>query len=318
MRPTSSSHDVDGGDPVYHEGERRVQERAGVREMARRIARSIRPEVPDRAAAFLAVQRMLVVGTVDVDGRTWASILTGRPGFATAPDPGTVVIEAGLPGDDPAAAGLRAGAPIGILAIDLGTRRRARVNGSIRTAIADRITIDVEQAYANCPKYIQRRTGSGEDDANSAPAVTGGEAIRTGGALTAAQVGAISRADTFFVATTAPDAGADASHRGGNPGFVQVIPHEITWPDYAGNSMFNSLGNIEVNPRAGLAFVDFDSGTLLQVTGAASIDWDPHRIAEFPGAERLVRLEIERVVESARRLPAPLELVEYSPFNPGA
>ncbi|HUG61541.1 MAG TPA: pyridoxamine 5'-phosphate oxidase family protein [Methylomirabilota bacterium] len=301
----------------YHEGERRVQERAGVREMAGRIGRSIRSEVPDRAADFLAVQRMLVVGTVDDGGRPWASIFTGRPGFVTAPDPGTVIIEAALPRDDPAAAGLRTGAPIGTLAIDLGTRRRARVNAVIRSAIDDHISIGVQESYANCPKYIQRRTETGADDAQAVDLPARQEAARSGPSLTAAQAGVISRVDTFFVATTAPGAGTDASHRGGNPGFIRVTPHDIVWPDYVGNSMFNTLGNIEVYGRAGLAFVGFDDGTLLQVTGAASLDWNPRRVAEFQGAERLVRLEVERVVESTRRLPSPLELVEYSPFNPG-
>lgn len=300
----------------YHEGERRVQERAGVREMARRIGRSIHPEVPDRAAAFLAARRMLVVATVDDDGRPWASIFTGPPGFVTAPDPRTVTIEAGLPRHDPAASGLRPGAPIGTLAIDLGTRRRARVNGSIRAADDERVTIDVEASYANCPKYIQRRTEADPYDAQDANRAARRAAVRFGRTLTTAQVAAIARADTFFIATTVPGAGADASHRGGNPGFVRVAPHSIVWPDYVGNSMFNTLGNIDAFPRAGLAFVDFEDGRLLQVAGSASIDWDPRHIAEFPGAERLVRMKVERVVESTRRLPAPLELVEYSPFNP--
>lgn len=290
-----------------------MQERAGVRDMARRIGRSIRREVPDRAAAFLAAQRMLVVGTIDDDGRPWASILTGPPGFVTAPNPATLVIEAGLPWFDPAAPGLKPGAPIGTLAIDLGTRRRARVNGSIRSAIDDHVTIEVEESYANCPKYIQRRTEAGAGDRQEPDLA----AARRGRTLTTAQAAAIARADTFFIATTAPGAGADASHRGGNPGFIRVAPHEIVWPDYAGNSMFNTLGNIDAYPRAGLAFIDFDDGWLLQLTGSASIDWHSKGGPTFPGAERLVRLEVEQVVESARRLPAPLELVEYSPFNPG-
>jgi len=80
--------------PVYHDGERRVQERAGVRELAARIGRSIHPTIPDRAAAFLAARRRLVVATVDGAGRPWVTILSGRPGFIEAADPGTLRIEA--------------------------------------------------------------------------------------------------------------------------------------------------------------------------------------------------------------------------------
>lgn len=318
MRSPSSGDLTDGGDSVYHEGERRVQERAGVREMASRIGRSIRARVPDRAAAFLTLQRMLVVGTVDEGGRPWASVLTGRPGFARVPDPGTLLIEGIPPDGDPAAGGVRPGSPIGTLAIDLATRRRARVNGVVRSVSAGQITIAVDQAYANCPKYIQRRMDSARDAASSDTTPGGGQAVRTGHVLTADQVGVIQRADTFFIATTAPGAGADASHRGGNPGFVRVRPGELVWPDYVGNSMFNTLGNIEAYPRAGLTFLEFESGSSLQITGAASIDWDRRRAAEFPGAQRLVRLKVERVVASVPRFLPLLELVDYSPFNPPA
>lgn len=301
----------------YHDGERRVQERAGVREMASRIGGGIRAEVPDRAAAFLASRRMLVVGTTDGNGRPWASVLTGRPGFARAPDPGTVVIEAVLPPGDPVGGGIRPGSLVGTLAIDFATRRRARVNGVISCLSANGFTINVDQAYANCPKYIQRRADLDADENEPADALRGG-AVRVGAVLAGDQVAAIARADTFFIATSAPASGADVSHRGGNPGFVRVTPHEIVWPDYAGNSMFNTLGNIDVNRRAGLAFVDFDSGHLLQVSGAASIDWYSAEIPAFPGAERLVRLRVERVVESKRRLPTGRHVIEYSSFNPVA
>lgn len=300
-----------GGQHRYHEGERSVQARARVRRMADRIAGSIHPVIPDRAREFLAGLRMLAIGAIDDAGCPWASVLAGPTGFVTAPHPGVLRMEASVHDDDPVRSGLRPGAPLGTLGIHFGTRRRVRVNGTIRTNSAEILTLEVHEAYANCPKYIQRRT----DPIESAPPTEREPAWR-GVRLTREQIALIENADTFFIGTVAPDAGADASHRGGNPGFVRATSGEVIWPDYAGNSMFNTLGNIQAHHRAGLAFVDFASGTTLQVTGKAAIDWDPEHVARFSGAERLVRLEIERVVRIPRRLPAPLDLLDYSPFNP--
>lgn len=316
--------------PVYHEGERRVQERAGVREMASRIGRSIHPAIPDRAAAFLAARRRLVVTTVDGAGRPWVTILAGRPGFVRAVDPGTLRIEALPHAGDPAGRGLQPGSPIGTLAVDFARRHRSRVNGTVRTADGDVIVVDVDQAYANCPKYIQKRADpeeageasrAGSDEASRAgsddsDAFLPASPARTASRLDAAQLALIRRADTFFIGSATPGHGADASHRGGAPGFVRATSRGILWPDYAGNSMFNTLGNIDAWPRAGLAFVDFAIGTVTQISGAAEIIWAPERAAEFPGAERLVRVAVQEVVQTERRLPAPSPVVEYSPFNP--
>lgn len=302
---------------VFHEGERRVQERAGVREMAERIGRSIHPAIPDRAAAFLAARRLIVVSSVDAAGRPWVTVLSGRPGFVRAADPSTLRIEATLQPDDPAVEGLRSGRPIGTLAIDFARRHRARVNGIVRSLDRDVILVDVDQAYANCPKYIQKR---GEpEDGGEAPESAPSEPspARTSTALDADQLALVRRADTFFIGTATAH-GADASHRGGTPGFVRATTRGIEWPDYAGNSMFNTLGNIDASRRAGLAFVDFATGTTVQLTGRAEIVWDAGRAAQFPGAERLVRVEVEEVAETAPRLPAPRPVIEYSPFNPPA
>jgi hypothetical protein len=139
---------------------------------------------------------------------------------------------------------------------------------------------------------------------------------RRAGSLTEDQRAWIRRADTFFIATLHPEAGADASHRGGMPGFVSVDGDRLAWPDYAGNLMYNTLGNIAVHPRAGLIVPDFDSGAALLVTGRAAIEWDPISIAGVPGAERLVELAVDEVVEIAGMLPPSARVPEYSPFNP--
>jgi predicted pyridoxine 5'-phosphate oxidase superfamily flavin-nucleotide-binding protein len=180
-----------------------------------------------------------------------------------------------------------------VMAIDPATRRRMRLNGRLGREPGGALLLHAEQVYANCPKYIVPRAEI------RLPAATAGSIGRRG-RLTEAQRAWIRAADTFFIATVHPDRGADASHRGGPRGFVQVEGNRLVWPDYAGNMMYNTLGNLAVHPRAGLLVPDFDRGALLQLTGRAAVDWDPAHAAAVPGAQRLVELVVEEVVELGR------------------
>lgn len=298
----------------FHPGELEVQQRAGVGAMAARVGNSIHPLVPEPAAEFLAGREWVVVGTTDAAGRPWASVLAGDPGFAHVLDPGLVRLAAAPTMGDPLADHVAAGGFIGLIAPDLATRRRMRINGRLEVAADGALLVHVGQAYANCPKYIQRRRPEG-----AAPGHAPHE-VRRGRILTVAQRRWIGAADTFFIATAHPGEGADASHRGGSPGFVRVTAgpagERLSWPDYAGNSMFNTLGNIAAHPRAGLLFLDFETGATLQLTGRAAIDWEPAHAAAVPGAERLVSLDVESAVEIRGALPLRLALVDRSPFNP--
>jgi predicted pyridoxine 5'-phosphate oxidase superfamily flavin-nucleotide-binding protein len=293
----------------FHSGELAVQERAGVRDRAARVGGSIHGEVPPAAKAFLEQRRFVVLATAGSDGRPWASLLTGPPGFASAPAPGEIRIAAEPFPGDPLAGNLRASRFAGLLAIDLATRRRMRVNGRLERIDGGPIVIQADQVYSNCQKYIQRRVAEGEM-APAAPAPA-----RRAGSLSEAQRAWIRRADTFFIASVNPEEGADASHRGGLPGFIAVEGDRLVWPDYAGNLMYNTLGNIASHPWAGLAVPDFRTGSLLLLSGRAAIEWGADRVAAVPGAERLVELEVDQVIEIAGVVPST-EAVDYSPFNP--
>ncbi|WP_028809370.1 pyridoxamine 5'-phosphate oxidase family protein [Streptomyces sp. 351MFTsu5.1] len=285
---------------VFHAGSRAVQDRVGVREQADHVGRSVGRGIREIAAAFLELQPLLVVGAAE-EGRVWASPLTGAPGFVRATGPDRVSVTGGwLPADPLATAYATPGTPVGTIALDPRTRRRMRLNGRL-TPTARGFTIEADQVFANCPKYLQKRE-SYETVADRRP----GEPERTA-ELTSEQAEFVTAADTFFLATV-HEGGADASHRGGNPGFVRVdSPGELSWRDYPGNSMFLTLGNLAADPRAGLLFLDWTTGTALQLTGEAHTEY---------GEDRRVRFRVREVIETPSALPLRWSAPEYSPANP--
>jgi predicted pyridoxine 5'-phosphate oxidase superfamily flavin-nucleotide-binding protein len=296
----------------FHAGELAVQERAGTRQMAGRIGKGIGATVSAAARRFIATQRMAVIGSIDPNGRVWASLLAGRQGFLQAIDDQTIRIDVAPAPGDPLLDNLRARGDAGMVVIEPATRRRVRLNGVAEVLPEGGLILRTRQVFANCPKYIQAR----EWGTMPAEAPIPGEPQR-GKVLTTEQRARIARADTFFIATAHPNGGVDASHRGGNPGFVAVADGgTLVFPDYGGNTMFQTLGNLAVNPRAGLLFVDFDSGDTLQLTGRASVSWDAERVAAVAGAERLVEFVIDEVIAVPGASPLRGRLVGYSPFNP--
>ena len=285
-------------DVTFHSGERAVQRRAGVADEARAVGRGIGRTLTPPVARFLARQRLAVAASLDGEGRVWASLLTGPAGFLSATDPGRLSIAAPpIPGD-PLGPNLAARSDVGLLVIDPQTRQRMRFNGQARLAM-DRLSLDLRQVYGNCPKYIQLREA--EADALAEP-----EAPRVTSRLDARQRATIGNADTLFIASFHPEGGADASHRGGFPGFVRVIADDqLAFPDYPGNAMFNTLGNLAEYPQAGLLFVDFATGDVLQVSGRVRVEPD-----------FAVRLDLDEVRETRAASPLRFRLLEYSPAIP--
>jgi predicted pyridoxine 5'-phosphate oxidase superfamily flavin-nucleotide-binding protein len=293
----------------WHEGEIRLQRRAGVAARMQEVGRrTIRDYLTDQHRAFFPQLPFAVIGAVDPAGDAWATLRAGRPGFLSSPDPWRLAVALPREPSDPADGGMDDGAAVALLGIELPTRRRNRVNGPIRRAGPNGFVVAVEQAFGNCPRYIQRRNFTFVRDPETPPERSPAELAGLDGAARAA----IARADTLFVASYAePQRGGrqvDVSHRGGRPGFVRVDSGQaggdvLTIPDYAGNLYFNTLGNIAVNPRAGLAFVDFDSGDLLQMTGDAEVLPDGPDVASFEGAERLWRFHPRRIVRRPQALP---------------
>jgi hypothetical protein len=302
------------GYPPWHEGERAVQQRLGFAESAEQRGRNIRAFMPDQHRVFFAQLPFAVLGALDRAGDPWATILSGPPGFLSSPDP--TMLEIGAPPleDDPAAEGVAVGKRVALLGIELPTRRRNRMNGRVIELDASGFTVAVEQSFGNCPQYIQRR-----DYGSRRPAQFPKTEPLALGNSWAHEL--MRGADTLFVASSTPPgltgagAGVDVSHRGGRRGFVEIDPDgALQIPDFRGNRFFNTLGNLLVYPRAGLLFVDFATGDLLQLTGVAEFVWDGPQVAACPGAERLWRVRPTRMVRQRGALPLLLGPPEFSPM----
>jgi hypothetical protein len=274
----------------FHEGELAVQAKAGTGLQANRLVGMLAPaDLDGGAGMFLARQTFAVLTARDADGLLWSSPLVGPAGFLNGHDTTLDIEAAPRPGDP--LAGLPSGQPVGTIAINFAGRRRIRVNGTLVEAGPDRLRISAEQAYGNCPQYIHRREVEPADDHGQATDTGALTATR----LTDEQVRMVAAADTFFLGTTHPTRGADASHRGGPPGFVRVDGDQLWWPDYPGNNMFNSMGNIQVDPTTSLLFVDFATGDTLHLSGTATIEWD--HFDDEGGTGRRVRFTPRRVVQ---------------------
>lgn len=299
----------------WHAGEKALQEKLGVAERMEIFGQKvIRDYMPDQHREFYHQLPFMVVGAVDAGGWPWASLIEGPQGFAHSPDPQRLTLDTSSDPQDPAAAGLQTGQAIGMLGIELHTRRRNRINGVITQATADRLEIAVEQAFGNCPQYIQQRTYA------RAPQTLADKPLRQNStALDPRAREMIAKADTFFVASYVEhddlQRSVDVSHRGGRPGFIKVDGNRLTIPDYAGNLHFNTLGNLELNPRAGLLFVDFSNGDILQLSGRTELILQSPLIAAFEGAERLWCVDVEQVVLRPAAVSIRWDFQEFAPTS---
>uniref|UniRef100_A0A9E7ZQD4 Pyridoxamine 5'-phosphate oxidase family protein n=1 Tax=Bosea sp. NBC_00436 TaxID=2969620 RepID=A0A9E7ZQD4_9HYPH len=293
-------------DGPFHSGELAAQALAGV---ASRGA-GIRNFMPDQHRIFFGQLPWLFAGVLDRNGWPLATVLAARPGFVMSPDPTTLVALALPSGDDPAFESFRPESPIGLLGLELETRRRNRANGRIEAVSADGFAISVAQSFGNCAKYIQVRSRIQDGTEPAAPPV------ELSG-LDAEAKTLIAGADTLFIASAAAlgneTGGVDISHRGGRPGFVRIDGDTLTIPDFAGNNYFNTFGNLLQEPRAALLFVDFATGTLLQLQGEAEIVWQGPELTRLDGAERLWRFRVKRGWRRAHALPLRWTEPEFAP-----
>ena len=295
----------------FHAGERALQTLAGSREQMEAAGpRIIRDFMPDQHREFFSLLPFIVAGSIDDGLQPWASVLAAPAGFVRSPDATHLRIDALPAAGDPLAGQLKQGATLGLLGIQPHTRRRNRMNGTVEAIDAAGFMVEVQQSFGNCPRYIQAR------EPVFAPPRGDAAPAQWLDKLDLAAHRLIGSADTLFIATAYPNEaavgddadasshGVDVSHRGGRPGFVRIDGDDtLTVPDFNGNRFFNTLGNLAAHPRAGLLFVDFDSGDLLHVAVTAEIVWNGPEVAAFEGAERLMRFHVTHALRRPAALP---------------
>jgi len=279
----------------FHSGELEAQRRAGAGDVASWAGSLIRNHMPEQHREFFSALPFLVVAGGDSARRPWVTILEGPEGFIRAPARRRLTVLATPHPQDPLAGSLGPGDAIGILGIELATRRRNRLNGIV-DAVDEGLAIEVRQSFGNCPQYIRERNWEWEHIEYIPPAERSQR-------LTTDQLARIAAADTFFIGSGSssdkgrPSDGFDASHRGGPSGFVRVTEYgTLRIPDYAGNKFFNTLGNLLRDPRVGLLFVDFATGGLLHITGRARIDWAPTG-GHDASALRMIEVTVDEVID---------------------
>lgn len=302
----------------FHQGERRIQERVGVRDRTEMQGqRVIRDHLPDQHREFYESLPFLFLGSVDSMGRPWASLVAGPEGFIQSPDATRLHLNASLLPGDPLKKTLHEGADIGVIGLEPATRRRNRFNGKASAVTETGFDIHVDQSFGNCPKFIQTR-----DVTYVAPSEEGPTPNTREAALSDSDVlRVVASSDTFFIATAYSDhtrsasMGADMSHRGGKPGFIRMADsRSLVFPDFVGNNHFNTLGNIEMNPRAGLLFIDFEKNGLIYMTGKAETIWGGPELEAFEGAKRLTQITPEEIIVTQNTLPLRFAFGDYSPF----
>ncbi len=300
----------------FHKGEQAIHTRFGTKErLEQQGKRFIRDYLIPQHQKFFENLTYLIVGTVDKAGNPWASILVGKPGFISILSDRSIRVTAEILLGDPLVNIVTEGIDIGLLGIELSNRRRNRLNGVVTHKKDNSFEVQVGQSFGNCPKYIQVRTYDSTEPDPQAP-----QLVTELTSFSALEKEIIASSDTLFITTAYQNSdaglakGVDVSHRGGKPGFVRIDNNQtLTLPDFSGNCLFNTFGNLEVNPQAGILFIDFQKGDLLYLTGKAEVIWSGDEISLYPGAERLFRFYLDKGFLVKNSLPFRWSNPEFAP-----
>lgn len=297
MTKTNKSQNIES---QFHSAEISIQERLGIAEqIAKNTQGFIREIMPEKHRRFFSDLPFVIIGVTDHEGYPWPIPMFGQIGFVSSPNETTLDFD-GLPSLlKTLNLEFQTGKKIGMLGIQLATRRRNRVNGVIQFVGNESFSLQVEQSFGNCPKYIRKRELNWIHCSHILPCIRN-EKLVTG--LDANSLVLIKSADTFFIASRTKHfdedkrTGIDASHRGGKPGFVHVENNKLQFPDFKGNGFFNTLGNIESDSRVGLFFPDFLTGNAVFIAGNARILWDESAKEGFEDAQRVIEVNIEKSI----------------------
>lgn len=306
----------------FHRGEQAMQARVGKREELEHFGRrTIRAYMPDQHREFFSQLPFIIAASVDDEGWPWASIVAGRPGFIQSPEPTRLQINATVAEGDPLKPSIKKiGTAVGLVGVDVATRRRNRMNGNIIQSSASGFSVAVDESFGNCAQYIQTRSLEYTNNLSLAdnPEQASPTSIKNFTSFDTETRSMISAANTLYIASFSQEQAAthkvDASHRGGKPGFIKIENNALTVPDFSGNNYFNTLGNLLLNPKAGLIFINFETGRRIMLTGLVEILNEDHpEVITFDGAERAWRFTLDHGLQLDAALPFKASLKDYSP-----
>lgn len=297
----------------FHDGEIQLQRESGVDTHAfdAMVEGAFRPELAPTEVRFANGRTFSVAASVDADGRPWASPLLGQATeLFTVKSPTTVRIDQPAVAGDPLIANVTANGELGVLYFDPSLRRRMKSNGRGQID-GSSIVYEMRRNFGICNKYIFKRTHepAHSDEISAAPASEEARDV-----LNVTDRAQLEAADTTFLASFHIDHGADPTHRGGPAGFVKVIDERtISMPDYMGNGMFQTLGNILLDDRIGLLSLDFETGRCVHLSGRGSIIDSP---ADDEYSTRTLTISIDKVTVSHHNSGAWVDVEEF-PIRPG-
>ena len=297
----------------FHEGEVVLQSEAGVDSAAfeAMAQQAMVPGLHPREAEFVNERTFAVATTIDRDGRPWSSPMFGssdRPLFGVH-DPITIAVGAQQAPGDPMLTNIADTNQLGVLFFDPSYRRRIKSIGHA-AVVNDEVTYVLDRSFGICNKYIYKRNHVVAETASTASQPT----ATPDSSLDDQSITQLATADTAFLASYHEVNGADPTHRGGPAGFVTVVDEKtLSIPDYMGNGMFNTLGNLRIDDRIGFMTVDFASGRTIHVTGRGAVHPSS---ANDEMSERTLIIEIESVLVTNANQGAWVD-VEAFPIRPG-
>ena len=305
----------------WHEGERQMHHLLKVPEYDNPVSPGLTPQ----AAFGLQKFPLLAIGTLDEHGRPWTSLWGGDSGFSSPLGGGIVGVRTAVDiNNDPVVKSLLGGKGgdgesfkaegegqvVSGLAIDLMARKRVKIAGrfiagSFKAVDSDedrpgtrgeadaQAVIRITESLGNCPKYLNKRLIT--------PAPLDPEPQDPSPILSEEALDLLKKADMFFMSSSQAGKTMDTNHRGGPSGFARVISNskegaEIIWPEYSGNRLYQSLGNLMVTPQAGLTFPDYENGNVLYLTGKTEILVGADAASILPRSNLAVKL----IVSEAR------------------
>ncbi|WP_184951790.1 pyridoxamine 5'-phosphate oxidase family protein [Paractinoplanes abujensis] len=280
--------------------------------------------LPMAYALWMAETPLLALGTVDRHDRIWTTVLGGAPGVTRPVAPQTLGVHSpalARPGFDPVLEALRTddGRPeklVAGLAIDLEQRTRVKIAGRVRQSAvqATQIAVTVDETLGNCPKYLNRKAVR--------PHEASPQLVSDALPLPPEAVDLIARADIFFLSSRHGTESMDTNNRGGAPGFVRVRSNSddegvtLIYPEYSGNRLYQTLGNLRTDPAVGMTFPDFETGDVLYLTGRAEVLIGAGAAAVLPHSKIAVRVTVEAARFVTDGLPFRGRLLDPSPYNP--